>query len=63
MTDQPEYKTCQTCNVVFYRRQSSSEQTQQWLRRKYCSTTCARAKYGHQLGKLTKPARPAAARP
>ena len=44
MTDQPESKTCQACQKTFTRRPAPLDSAFRWMRRKYCSVECARAR-------------------
>lgn len=53
----PQHKTCQACKEVFYRRPAPADSSFRWMRRKFCSAACSRAKAPFQS------ARPAAARP
>lgn len=54
MTDQPESKTCQSCQQVFYRQPAPKDSAFRWMRRKFCSAACSRVK-----GRVHGLARPA----
>ena len=44
MNNQPESNTCQACKQVFYRRPAPADSAFRWMRRKFCSAACSRAK-------------------